>query len=146
MTEPAADHVAGLARAFFAGMGPTFEDFVRTFETMLSEEVVWESVGFDRHDGKAECLAYLDTLRATTGFEYCTIGVQHLAVDGDVVLTERLDTMFRADGTVIMDFRVAGALQFRGDKVIRYTDYLDTHGTIQRLTALASEMGHAAAQ
>ena len=73
--------------------------------------------------------------------EYCDINVMNIASTGDVVLTERLDKMLRTDGSLILDFRVMGALEVRNGKIARSTDYLDTLGTAKALESLATEMG-----
>jgi limonene-1,2-epoxide hydrolase len=127
---------------FFKGMGPTLDAFKQTYRDYMAEDVVWESVGFDRHEGVQDCLAYLDTLNQLTGMEYCTIEVIHIASAGDVVLTERVDKMFRTDDSLILDFRIMGALEIRDGKLVRYTDYLDTLATAKTLERLAAEMGH----
>jgi limonene-1,2-epoxide hydrolase len=92
----------------------------------MADEVIWESVGLGAHHGRPACIAYLDDLHARTGMEYCTIDVLNLACDRDVVLSERVDTMHRADGTTIMDFRIMGAIAVREGQIVRYTDYFDT--------------------
>jgi len=115
-----------LVREFFAAMGPTLEDFKRNYAERMTEDVVWESVGRPIHLGRDQCIGHLDDLHARTGMEYCTIEILNLACDGDVVLSERVDTMFRADGTEIMSFRLAGAIEVRDGRIARYTDYLDT--------------------
>lgn len=115
-----------LVRDFFAAMGPTLEDFRHNYAKRMAADVVWETVGLPAHHGIEACVAYLDDLHARTGMEYCTIEILQLASVADVVLTERLDTMRRADGTAIMTFRVMGAIELREDKIARYTDYLDT--------------------
>jgi limonene-1,2-epoxide hydrolase len=113
-------------RDFFAAMGPTLEDFKRNYRERMAEEVVWETVGLPAHRGRDACLAYLDNLHARTGMTYCTIEVLNLASVDDVVLTERVDSMYRADGTKIMEFRLMGAIVLRDGLIVRYTDYLDT--------------------
>jgi limonene-1,2-epoxide hydrolase len=113
-------------RDFFAAMGPTLEDFKKNYLERMADEVVWETVGLPAHRGKEACLAYLDELHARTGMTYCTIDVLNIASVGDVVLTERVDTMYRADGTEIMEFRLMGAIELRNGLIVRYTDYLDT--------------------
>jgi len=113
-------------RDFFAAMGPTIEDFQDNYRERMADDVVWETVGLPAHRGRDACLAYLDDLHARTGMEYCTIEVLNIASVGDVVLTERVDTMYRADGTEIMEFRLMGAIELRGGLIVRYTDYLDT--------------------
>lgn len=130
---------------FFAGMGPDLASFKRTYKRFLAEDVEWESVGFDHHPNLQDSLKYLDTLAEQTGMAYCDINVINIASAGDLVFTERVDTMRKADGTKIMDFRVAGVLEVRDGKIHRYTDYLDSLGTATQLRSLAQEMGHTAA-
>ena len=113
-------------RDFFAAMGPTIEEFKDNYRERMADDVVWETVGLPAHRGRDACLAYLDDLHARTGMEYCTIEVLNIASVADVVLTERVDTMYRADGTEIMEFRLMGAIELRGGLIVRYTDYLDT--------------------
>jgi limonene-1,2-epoxide hydrolase len=127
---------------FFNGMGPTLDAFKQTYRDYLADDVVWESVGFDRHEGLEDCLAYLDTLNQMTGMEYCSIDVIHMASADDVVLTERVDKMFRKDDSLILDFRIMGALEVQDGRIVRYTDYLDTLATAKALERLAAEMGH----
>src|ERR1700739_2494306 len=111
---------------FFAARGPPLEDFKRDYRDRMAEDVVWETVGLPVHRGRDACLAYLDDLHARTGMTHCTIKVLNIASTGDVVLTERVDSMYRADGTKIMEFRLMGALELRDGLIVRYTDYLDT--------------------
>jgi limonene-1,2-epoxide hydrolase len=113
-------------RDFFAAMGPTLEDFKRDYRDRMAGDVVWETVSLPVHRGRDACLAYLDDLHARTGMTHCTIEVLNIASVGDVVLTERVDSMYRADGTKIMEFRLMGALELRDGLIVRYTDYLDT--------------------
>jgi limonene-1,2-epoxide hydrolase len=113
-------------RDFFAAMGPTLEDFKRDYRDRMAGDVVWETVGLPAHRGRDACLAYLDDLHARTGMTHCTIEVLNIASVGDVVLTERVDSMYRADGTKIMEFRLMGALELCDGLIVRYTDYLDT--------------------
>ena len=115
-----------LVRDFFAAMGPTLEDFKRDYRDRMAEDVVWETVGLPVHRGRDACLSYLDDLHARTGMTHCAIEVLNIASVGDVVLTERVDSMYRADGTKIMEFRLMGALELRDGLIVRYTDYLDT--------------------
>jgi limonene-1,2-epoxide hydrolase len=115
-----------LVRDFFAAMGPTLEAFKRNYAARLAEDAVWESVGLPAHHGREACIAYLDDLHARTGLAYCRVDMLHLVAAGDVVLTERVDTMYRSDGSEIMAFRIMGAVEVRDGRIVRYTDYFDT--------------------
>jgi limonene-1,2-epoxide hydrolase len=84
----------------------------------------------------------LDDLHARTGMQYCTIEVLNLASVGDVVLTERVDSMYRADGTKIMEFRLMGAIELRDGLIARYTDYLDTASITAGPPNVAATVAH----
>jgi limonene-1,2-epoxide hydrolase len=130
---------------FLAGMGPGIDDievFKDTFRKHLAQDAVWENVGFDHHEGLQDCLDYIDTLYKTTGMTDCEIDIQTIASAGNIVMSERSDKMFRADGSLIMDFRLASAIEIKDGKIVRYTDYVDTLGTAKKLESLAAEMGH----
>jgi limonene-1,2-epoxide hydrolase len=120
------DRNVEIVREFFDAMGPTLEEFKRNYRERMADDVVWESVGFPPREGKDACIAYLDDLHTRTGMEYCSVEMLHLASAGDVVLSERVDTMHRADGSEIMRFRIMGAIELRDGKITRYSDYFDT--------------------
>jgi limonene-1,2-epoxide hydrolase len=73
---------------------------------------------------------------------YCTIEILNLASVGHVVLTERVDSMYRADGTKIMEFRLMGALELLDGLIVRYTDYLDTASLATGMPAVAAPAVH----
>lgn len=91
----------------------------------LAENAVWETVGRPPCVGKRACLDYLDALHERTGMEYCEITLHAIASRGDTVLTEREDAMYRADGSLFMSFRIAGAVVVQNGLIVRYTDYCD---------------------
>ena len=119
-----------LVTDFFAAMGPTLEEFKDNYRDRLTEDALWESVGHPPRRGRAACIEYLDELNVRTGMEWCTVDVLHLSSTAETVLTERVDTMRRADGTPITSFRIMGAIEIRDGKIARYTDYFDTAAAI----------------
>ncbi|EHB58036.1 Limonene-12-epoxide hydrolase [Mycolicibacterium rhodesiae JS60] len=123
MTTPSNEQ---LVRDFFAAMGPTLAHFKDNFRQRLADSVVWESVGRPPRHGRQACLDHLDYLKAAIGMEYCTIEILNIAVDGNVVLSERVDTMFTADNTPTHAIRIMGAVEVVDGQIVRYTDYLDT--------------------
>jgi limonene-1,2-epoxide hydrolase len=125
-----------LVRSFLAGMGPTLDDFKATYRAMLTDDVEWESVGGKPHLGLEDCVHHLDELRQETGMERCEIEILNIASSGDVVLTERLDTMIRADGSPILTFRIMGTFVVRDGRIERYTDYYDSLGAARSLGRL----------
>jgi limonene-1,2-epoxide hydrolase len=126
---------------FLTQMGPTLDDCKRDYREHMTDDVIWDNVGFPVIKGIDACIAHLDTLKELTGMEYCTIEVYNLASCGNVVLTERLDTMYREDDSVIIDYRIMGALEVRDGKICRYTDYFDTIPTAQAFAHLFDRVG-----
>jgi limonene-1,2-epoxide hydrolase len=104
---------------FLTQMGPTLEDFKRDYREHMTDDVIWDNVGFPVIEGLEASIAHLDTLNELTGMEYCTIEIYDLASSGNVVLTERLDTMYRKDDSVILPYRIMGALGVRDGKICR---------------------------
>ena len=122
-----------IVRAFLAGMGPTLDAFKTTYAELMTDDVVWESVGGTPHVGRDACIHHLDELKQGMGMEHCTIEVLNMASDDDVVLTERIDRMHRTDGSVIFEFRIMGTFVLRGGRIARYTDYYDSLGAAKAL-------------
>ena len=116
-------------------MGPTLDGFKKTFAEMLTDDVVWESVGGEPHVGRDVCIAHLDELHSAIGMEYCTIDILNIASVGNVVLTERLDRMHTADGSIACGFvfRIMGTFEVRDGKIARYTDYYDSLGAARAM-------------
>jgi limonene-1,2-epoxide hydrolase len=52
-----------------------------------------------------------------------TFEIKHIAAEGDVVLTERLDTFKMGDKTVTLD--VMGTFEVRGGKIAAWRDFFD---------------------
>ena len=126
---------------FLTHMGPTLDDCKRDYREHLTDDVVWDNVGFPVIRGIDACIEHLDTLKQLTGMEYCTIEIYNLATTGNVVLTERLDTMYREDDSFIIDYRIMGALEVRDGKICRYTDYFDTIPTAKAFAHLFDQVG-----
>lgn len=122
-----------LVLRLFEGMGPTIEDFKKTYRELLTDDVEWESVGGTPHLGLENAVHHLDELKTETGLEYCEIDVINIASTDSTVLTERIDKMFRADGSLIHPFRIMGIFVIRDGKIARYTDYYDSLGTARAL-------------
>ena len=126
---------------FRTQMGPTLDDCKRDYREHMTDDAVWDNVGFPVIQGIDNCIAHLDTLKELTGMEYCTIEIYNLASMGNVVLTERLDTMYRDDDSVILPYRIMGAFEVHDGKISRYTDYFDTEPTRRAFPQLFSRVG-----
>jgi limonene-1,2-epoxide hydrolase len=89
----------------------------------FAADAVWDNVplgAVSGHDAiRRSVQGYVD--RMTHG----DIEILNLAVAGNVVLTERVDT-FGYDGQTV-HARVMGAFEVSGDKITAWRDYFDVH-------------------
>lgn len=94
----------------------------------FTEATVWENVGLARTTGQDEAIALNHQLMDSFGL--ATIRVDNLAVatTGSKVLTERIDHMVAADGTVLFSAPVMGIFEIADGKIAAWRDYFDSAG------------------
>jgi limonene-1,2-epoxide hydrolase len=90
---------------------------------LLAEDAVYQNVGTPAVTGADAVVANLAAQfgQFPDSYEYRTL---HLAADGDVVLTERLD-MIRTPAGEVVGVPVMGTFAVRDGRIIRWTDYWD---------------------
>ncbi|MEG3630570.1 limonene-1,2-epoxide hydrolase family protein [Streptomyces poriticola] len=122
-TEPSTDGER-VVHAFLTRMGPTPAEVRRTVDGFLTDDCVWENPGAPVCRGKPEIFALLPA-----DFARLEVRFRHLATAADTVLVERIEDMFRADGTPIaLNLKVMAAFELRGDLISAWRDYYDpTH-------------------
>ena len=87
----------------------------------FTDDVVYHNIPLDPVVGVDATLAFIDAF-----FGMCdslTIETLHLAVRGDVVLTERMDTFIVGDRTAPLP--VMGTFELRDGKIAQWRDYFD---------------------
>ncbi|MEU5165578.1 MULTISPECIES: limonene-1,2-epoxide hydrolase family protein [Streptomyces] len=109
---------------FLTRMGPTPADVRQTVDSCLTDDCVWENPGSPVCRGKAEILALLPA-----DFARLEVRFRHTASTADTVLTERVESMFRVDGTPIAQhLKVMAAFEVRAGRISAWRDYYDhTH-------------------
>lgn len=90
----------------------------------LTDDCVWENPGSPVCRGKEEIFALLPA-----DFARLEVRFRHMATAGDTVLAERIESMFRADGTPIaLNLKVMAAFDLRDGRIAAWRDYYDhTH-------------------
>lgn len=81
----------------------------------------------------------VDAIRAfiggfTAGVSSVEFEIRHIATEGDVVLTERLD-VFRFEGGRTIELPVMGTFELRGGKIAAWRDYFDLQQYMGQLAA-----------
>jgi len=87
----------------------------------FTEDVVYHNIPLEPAVGIDATIAFIDAFFAMC--ESMTIETVHLAVRGDVVLTERIDTF--TIGDVVAPLSVMGAFEVRDGRISAWRDYFD---------------------
>jgi limonene-1,2-epoxide hydrolase len=112
-------------RAFFADWGEDLDSLTAAMSRYLAEDVVWEQTGLPTANSLAEALALMDNARRS-GVAAMSVEIRALAADGNQVLTERIDRLIKADGSVAAVIPVMGVLELDETlHVRRWREYFD---------------------
>ncbi len=105
----------------------------------FTDDVVYHNIPLDPAVGIDATLAFIEGFFGMC--ESMTIETVHLAVRGDVVLTERIDTF--TVGEVVAPLPVMGTFEVRDGKISAWRDYFDL-GQITTMLSGASGSAEAA--
>jgi len=115
-----------VVQEYFNAVGPTSEDFWRSFDTFFDEATIWENVGVSRTVGRDEAV---DFARAfPVNFDHLRIEYLILADAGNRVYAERLDHFCTRNGAIVLTVRALGVFEIKGRKIAHWRDYFDTAG------------------
>jgi limonene-1,2-epoxide hydrolase len=87
----------------------------------FTDDIVYHNIPVDPMVGKDAVRGMMGMF--TTGVERIEFRVDNIAVDGDVVLTERVDFFFLPDKTI--ELPVMGTFEVRDGKIAKWRDYFD---------------------
>ena len=117
-------------RAVFSAWGESIDAAVAATMENFATDCVWEQTGMPTTTGPAEAA---QLMRSMTDMGFASIGVEcrNVVADGDVVCSERVDTIFRADGSTVGVFPVVGVTEFRDGKISAWREYFDSANLAQ---------------
>lgn len=102
----------------------------QSFRDAFTPATVWENVGMAVTTGAEEAIAFNRTFEDQYGL--ATIRVDMLAIaeargadGGNRVLTERVDHLLRADGSVIMSARCMGVFEVEDGRIVAWRDFFE---------------------
>lgn len=113
-----------VVREFFSMMGRK-GGLQEAIKSACADECRWENTGLPTAGDKKAMAAMMQGFIDGYQLDHMRVELVTLAVSGDTVMTERIDHLNRVDGTTIASIALAGALQVKGGKVVRWTDYFD---------------------
>lgn len=109
---------------FLDGWGPGAWPHMREcYDRWMIDDVSWENTGSPPTKGKQAAMDFLSRLHDTLDMEYCTAELLNIASNGDIVLTERIDRVHSADGSVAIEIPIMGSFTVSDGKIARYADY-----------------------
>lgn len=111
---------------YLNSVGPTSQDFWRSFDTFFDDETIWENVRVSRTVGREEAVSFAKGF--PVAFDHMRIEDLVLSASGSRVYAERLDHFCKPDGSIVLTIRALGYFEVRGRKIAFWRDYFDTAG------------------
>jgi len=93
----------------------------------FTPETVWVNEGVATTRGIEEAIAFLDRPGRSPEIAAVHFDMLAIAVDGNSVLTERLDRFVRADGSEVAAIKLMGIFEVDGDHIVAWRDYADVN-------------------
>lgn len=118
---------------FCAAFSQGREGLHRAIRQWFTPETVWINVGLATTTGIDEAIALAEQLEGSMDIASVRIEMLAIAATGNKVLTERIDAMVDAAGTVLSEDPVMGIFEVAGDRIIAWRDYFDSAGALARM-------------
>jgi limonene-1,2-epoxide hydrolase len=120
-----ADGNEGALRAVISAWGESGAAAQAAIRRHFADDCVWEQPGLPTTTGPDEAaglISWMDEM----GFSAVDVEYRNVAAVADVVFTERIDWLVRADGSRVGPFPVVGVTEFRDGKISAWREYFDT--------------------
>jgi len=115
-----------IIRAFLDVWSEGPEPLEKAIRDLFRPDTEWVNMGLSKTVGADEALAMGAKFEATMGYSKILVETLHIAANGNVVLTERMDRLVAADGREIGAFAIAGIFELDDDgRLVRWRDYTD---------------------
>lgn len=101
----------------------TAEGLAAAVQKHCTDDCVWQNSGRPEVRTKSSMLDLLGSVRAH-GIASIQVELHHIAESTTgAVLTERLDHVYRADGSLIFSLPIMGIFEIRDDQIAAWRDY-----------------------
>lgn len=95
------------------------------FRTYFTSKTIWENVGLVATTGVDQALAIIEKFQLSAGITHFAVDTLSIAVEGDRVLTERVDRLLNSKGDPDVTLRVMGIFELADGKITAWRDYFD---------------------
>lgn len=113
-----------VVRQFLSDMGRP-GGLIKAIENHCAEGCRWENTGLPTAENKAAMVTMMKAFIDGYQLDHMVVELTAIAAAGDKVLTERVDHLKKADGTLILSIALAGVLHVRDGRVTHWADYFD---------------------
>jgi limonene-1,2-epoxide hydrolase len=105
------------------------KEFCATWEALdidkimsfFAEDAVYHNIPIDPLTGHESIRGLIEGF--TAGYDRVVFEIRHAVADGNVVLTERVDRFYSANGNIALP--VMGTFEIAGGKIAAWRDYFD---------------------
>lgn len=112
-----------IVTAFLDAWAGSKASLQQAFEDYLADDVDYENVDLTHTRTREDAKQLIDNFME--GLDHITIDMPAIAEIGNKVLTERVDYLRRADGSLLVAIRVMGIFELEGERIVRWRDYFD---------------------
>jgi limonene-1,2-epoxide hydrolase len=111
--------------AFFESWGQSFDAMTAAFRDNFAAECLWEQRPLSVTTGPDDAVRFLRRAKVGMGLATVEVEIRHITSSDNVVFTERLDHLRRADGGLIVTAPVAGVLEWDNGLITAWREYFD---------------------
>jgi limonene-1,2-epoxide hydrolase len=97
----------------------------------FADDCVWEQTGFPTTTGPDEAAELFNAMPAMA-FVRVDVDFRNVVSAGDIVVTERVDWLVRADGSRVGPLPIVGVTEFRAGKIAAWREYFDSGNEAMR--------------
>lgn len=118
--------------AFFEQWGVSYDAMTAAFRDAFAAECLWEQRPMAVTRGPEEAVRFLHRANLAMGLATVDVELRNVMSAGDIVFTERVDHLCRADGARIVSALVAGILEWRNGRIVAWREYFDSASFVGR--------------
>jgi limonene-1,2-epoxide hydrolase len=118
--------------AFFEQWGVSYDAMTAAFHDAFAPDCLWEQRPIAVTRGPEEAVRFLHRAKLAMGLTTIEVELHNVMSAGDIVFTERVDHLCRADGARIVSAPVAGILEWRHGRIVTWREYFDSASFIGR--------------
>ena len=101
------------------------DETIRAWREHCLEDFIWWNSGRGAIEGLDACIKKIEGMHGSLQYAYLRVPVKNLLASGNIVMCERVDELYYADGSLFKAIPVTGVIEFAGDKIKEWRDYCD---------------------